>query len=118
MAELTELLAYIAADSPRNAASVLAAIDKRLSQLRQFPQTGHPDPNAPAVPLPGVEARLVTVKGIGIRYLLPIHLDGRDIVYVAMIRRGNRLPLTDPQFITLWQAELNALGARGDQAPG
>lgn len=111
-AEMTELLTYIAADSPQNAASVLAAIDKRLTRLRQFPQTGHADPNAPAVPLPGAEARQVTVKGVAIRYLFPVAWAGRDVVYVVMIRRGSRQPLTDPQLLALWQAELAALQRR------
>lgn len=108
LAELHELLTYIATGSPQNAASVLAAIEKRLGRLRRFPRTGHVDPHAPAVPVPRTEARLVTVDGVSLRYLFPVQWRDHDIVYVVMIRRGERMPLNEPEYLALWQAELAA----------
>ena len=105
LAELIDLLTYISTDSPKNAASMRAAIEKRLDRLRHFPKTGRRDPDAPLVPR-GAEARVATVKSVSIHYLFPLRSGGRDIVYVVTIRRGSRMPLEEPEYLVRWMEEL------------
>lgn len=108
MAELVDLLTYISTDSPKNAASMRAAIEKRLDRLRRFPKTGHADPNAPLVPR-GTGAYIVTVKHVSIYYLFPLRSADRHVVYVVTIRRGARLPLEEPGYLARWMEELARL---------
>lgn len=108
LAELIDLLTYIGTDSPKNAASVRAAIEKRLDRLRHFPKTGRRDPDAPLVPR-GAEARVTGVKSVAIHYLFPLRSGGRDIVYVVTIRRGSRMPLEEPAYVVRWMEELTRL---------
>ena len=105
MTELLDLLTYISKDSPKNAASVRAAIAKRLDRLRHFPKTGHADPSAPLVPR-GAGAHVTTVKDVSIYYLFPLRWEDRDIVYVITIRRGARMPLEEPAYLARWMEEL------------
>ncbi len=105
MTELVELLTYVSKDSPKNAASVRAAVEKRLDRLRRFPRTGRADQNAPLVPA-GAEAYITTVKGVSLYYLFPVRWKEREIVHVVTIRRGSRMPLEDPEYLTRWMAEL------------
>lgn len=108
MDELVELLTYISESSPKNAASVRAAISDRLDRLARFPRTGHEDPNTPLVP-EGAAAFITTVKGISLCYLFPLRWRGRDIVYVVTLRRGARMPLDDPEYLRRWMEELGKL---------
>ena len=105
LAELIELLTYISPDSPKNAASVRSAIEKRFDRLRRTPRVGRADPDAPLVP-PGASAYVTTVKGASIHYLFPVRWTGREIVYVVTIRRGTRLPLEEPAYLARWMTEL------------
>jgi len=105
MTELVELLTYVSKDSPKNAASVRVAVNKRLDRLGRFPRTGHVDRNAPLVPA-SAEAYITTVKGASLYYLFPLRWKEREIVYVVTIRRGSRMPLEDPEYLTRWMAEL------------
>ena len=116
MAELVELLTYVRKDSPKNAASVRAAVEKRLDRLRGFPRTGHADPNAPLVP-PGADAYIVTIKNVSLHCLFPLRWKDREIVYVVTIRRGSRMPLEEPEYLDRWMAELAKLAPpRGEPA--
>ena len=108
LAEFIELLTYIKTESPKNAGSVRAAVEKRLDRLRRFPRTGHADANAPLVP-PDAEAFIATVKNVSIYYLCPLRWKDREIVYVVSIRRGSRMPLEDPQYLARWMQELAKL---------
>lgn len=102
--ELTELVAYIQKDSPKNAIAVYEAISKRLYQLGGNPKIGHADPNAPLVPK-GASALLTTTKKVGIHYLFPMKRDGREIAYVVGIRRGSRMPLEHAEYARRWVEE-------------
>lgn len=111
--ELVDLLTYVGKDSPKNAASVRAAVEKRLDRLRRFPRTGHTDPHAPLVP-PGAGAYIVTVKNVSMYYLFPLGWRNREIVYVVTIRRGSRMPLAEPEYLARWMEELARLAPPPD----
>lgn len=114
MTELVDLLTHISKDSPKNAASVRAAVEKRLDRLQRFPRTGHADPNAPLVP-PGAGAYIVTVKNVSMYYLFPLGWRSREIVYVVTIRQGSRMPLEEPQYLARWMEELAMLAPPPDK---
>jgi len=116
MAELVELLTYIRKDSPKNAASVRAAVEKRLDRLRRFPMTGHADAKPPRVP-PDADAYIVTVKNVSLYYLFPLRWRGRKIVYVVTTRRGSRMPLEEPEYLARWMAELARLAPPPEEPP-
>lgn len=103
--ELSELVAYIKKDSPKNAGEVYDAVSTRLLQLGANPGTGHADPSAPLVP-PGASALITVVKKIAIYYLFPLTRQGREIAYVLRIRRGPRMPLDEPEYARRWLEEL------------
>lgn len=105
MTELVDLLTYVSKDSPKNAAAVRVAVEKRLDRLRRFPRAGRADQNAPLVPA-GAQGYITTVKGVSLYYLFPLRWKRREIVYVVTIRRGSRMPLEDPEYLTRWMAEL------------
>ncbi len=107
MVEWVELLTYISKDSPQNAAAMRVEIAKRLDQLRTFPLIGHADANA-VVP-PGAGAYITTVEGVAIYYLFPMRQKNREIVFVITIRRGSRMPLEDPAYLSRWMEELAKL---------
>lgn len=110
--ELTELIAYIQKDSPKNASAAYEAISKRLYQLGANPKIGHADPNAPLVPQ-GASALLTTTKKVGIHYLFPMKRDDRDIVYVVGIRRGSRMPLEHAEYARRWVEEASKVPPAG-----
>lgn len=114
MAELVELLSYINRDSPKSAGAVRVAVEKRLDRLRRFPKAGHADPDAPFVP-PGAGAYIATVKNVSIYYLFPLRWNGREFVYVVTIRRGSRMPLEQPGYLTRWMEELAKLARPPDE---
>lgn len=116
MAELVDFLTYVSKDSPKNAASVRVAVEKRLDRLRRFPMTGRADQNAPLVPA-GAGAYITTVKGVSLYYLFPLRWKEREIVYVVTIRRGSRMPLEDPEYLTRWMAELAKLAPPPGEPP-
>lgn len=90
---------------------MLRAIIRRRDLLAVRPRIGHADPSAPLVPA-GARALLTTVKGIGIYYLFPVVHDGRDTVYVVSLRRGSRMPLTDPEYARRWIEAASQLPSR------
>lgn len=108
LVEFEELISYINKSSPKSALAVYDAISRRLLDVGVNPRIGHADPITPSVP-PGALALITTVKKVTIYYLFPMTRQGQEIVYVLSIRRGLRMPLEDPEYARLWNAELAKL---------
>lgn len=104
IAELVEILDYIAKDSPRNAQKVSARITREIGQLARTPEGRPVDEEAPDIP-DGATARKVTVSGYSVRYLYPLSVEGEPCVLVVSIRRGNRKALEDPAYLMRWIEE-------------
>ncbi|MGH2378948.1 MAG: type II toxin-antitoxin system RelE/ParE family toxin [Candidatus Limnocylindria bacterium] len=88
-AEYVEAIAYIAAESPQNVSAVRRAIQRKIAQLRRFPESAPVDPDAPAPP-EGM-SRVAHASGFAIRYAYPVQRGGRAVVYVVAIQRAERL---------------------------
>lgn len=97
--ELAEAIAYIRQESVRNAAAVAQRVLERIEVLRRYPRAGEIDPSAPK-DLGSVEARRSVVSGFIVRYAFPVQRAAdREIVYVVSIRRAERLPLDDTDYM-------------------
>jgi plasmid stabilization system protein ParE len=96
--ELAEAIAYIRQESVRNAAAVAQRVLERIEMLRRYPRAGEIDPSAPK-DLGSVDARRSVVSGFVVRYAFPVQRAAdREVVYVS-IRRAERLPLDDTDYM-------------------
>ena len=97
-AEIFEVIAYIARDSPQNARAVARAISLKIAQLRRFPRAAPVDPDAPGPP-EAAEPRIAHASGFVIRYVFPLRKGRRDVVYVVSIQRAAKPPLDDHEYV-------------------
>lgn len=104
-AELRDSLRSIADESAPGARTVLERVDRKLTQLQRFPQGAPEDPEAASVPT-GSLARKTHAAGFTIRYLYPIAIrDRRDGLLIVSIRRSERLPISDAEFLARYAVE-------------
>lgn len=95
---------YIARESTKGATIVLEAVSKSIQQLRLFPERGRVDPGA--VALAGSRARKLAAEGFVIRYLYPVRASATaSVVLVLSVRRGERLPISDREFLLRYAQE-------------
>lgn len=102
----------IADESAQGARTVIERVDRKLRQLQRFPEGAPEDAEATSVPTGG-RARKTHAAGFTIRYLYPIAFHHRrDGLLIVSLRRSERLPISDAEFLARYAVEQARLRRR------